>query len=120
MPRREKEVPPIRVFLLILDGEDPGRRLLLKPLTRIPRVDPGRLRQLPGRRRAAVSERTAVLLRSVLASDPFLTWRVVMVFLRMELPSMTRLAWAGPPSATNRATRATTIAGEGRRRVMRM
>jgi len=56
--RREKEVPLIRVFLLILDGEDPGRRLLLKPLTRIPRVDPGRLRQLPGRRRAAVSERT--------------------------------------------------------------
>ena len=31
-----------------------------------------------------------------------------------------RLAWAGPPSATNRAMRATTIAGEGRRRVKRM
>ena len=68
----------------------------------------------------AVSERTAALLRSVLASEPFLTWRVVMVFLRMEPPSMRRLAWAGPPSATNRAMRATTIAGEGRRRVMRM
>ena len=58
MPRREKEAPPIGFFLLILDGEDPGRRLLLEPLARIPRVDPGRLRQLPGRRRAAVSERT--------------------------------------------------------------
>ena len=30
------------------------------------------------------------------------------------------LAWAGPPSATNRAMRATTIAGDGRRRMMRM
>ena len=68
----------------------------------------------------AVNERTAVLLRSAFATEPFLICLLVIVPLRMEPPSMTRLAWAGPPSATKRAMRATTIAGEGRRRVKRM
>jgi hypothetical protein len=57
VPRRKKEAPPVGFFVLVLDAEDPGRRLLLEPLARVARMDAGRLRQLAGRRRATVSER---------------------------------------------------------------
>ena len=69
----------------------------------------------------ALSDRTAALLRSTFATEPFLICLLVTVPLRMRPPSIRRfLAWAGPPSATNRAIRATTIAGDGRRRKVRM
>ena len=58
MPRREKEASPVGFFLLVVDAEDPGCRLLLEPLARVARIDVRRLRKLAGRRRAAVSERT--------------------------------------------------------------